>query len=283
MAFGRLGVTVAVTMAVAVGATACGGDGGDEASVSINDPIGAPDSGVGTTGPSVVKNASLEVEVAQKRLSSAAQSVIDLATSSRVGGFLVSSVVDLERGYGIGNVVVKVPAPRFEGVVADLGEVGQVTRQQLAGRDLTSKFLETHAKVLRARARTAGLLSRLARTDDPGARFQLREDLAAARDELRRLEQNETYIEGETAYSTIQVALAGKRPPAPPEKPAFERALTTAKKITVAIGSGVVLTAGVVIPIGALLVALYLVGAPIVRRARPRLRRADGSWVSPPA
>ena len=288
MAIRGLAATLFLTATVAAVATACAGGGdGDEGGVTIDEPIGAPDAAADATGPStapsVVKNASLEVEVAGKDLSAAAQTVIDVATSSKVGGFLVSSVIDLERAHGVGNVVVKVPAPRFEDVVADLGAVGAVTRQQLEGQDLSAEFLATHAKVQRARARTAGLLSRLARTDDPGVRFQLREDLVAARNELLRLQGDEAYIQGQTSYSTIEVALAGKAPPAPPEKPAFERALGTAKAITVAIGSGAVLTAGVVVPLGALLAALYFLGAPIVRRVRPRLRRAEGSWAGPPA
>jgi hypothetical protein len=268
---------------VAIVAAACVGDGDDSAGVSIDQPIGAPESGsnpdeqpsggapASVAGPSVAKTASVEVDVVQDELNSAAQEVVDLATSSKVGGFLVSSVVDLNEGYGSGNVVVKVPAPRFEQVVGDLETIGEITRQQLEGQDLTAEFLDTHARVQRARSRTATLLSRLKRNEDPGVRFKLRENIVSSKEEVRRLQQNESYITGQSAYLLIDVSLAGKQPPAAPEKPAFERALATAKTIVLAIASGAVLAAGVIVPIGLLLLIAYLVGVPIFRRLRPRL------------
>lgn len=282
MAWGRISLSLASVVVVALIAAACGGDD-DSEGVSIDQPIGAPDTGssvgddssgqasVVEGGPSVVKTASVEVDVVTDELSAAAQAVVDMATSSKVGGFLVSSVLDLDEGFGSGNVVVKVPAPSFEEVVGDLETIGDITRQELEGQDLTAEFLDTHARLRQARSRLAMLLDRLRGNEDPAARFELREDVQTSRDVLRRLRQNESFITGQTAYSTIDVALMGKQPPAGPQPPAFERALETAKTIVLGIASGAVLAAGVIVPVGVLLVVLYLVGATIVRRLKPRL------------
>jgi hypothetical protein len=279
MAFRRIALPLLVVVALTAGC----GDDDDSGGVALDRPIGAPESGStyetaagrATTSidadTSVVKSASVEVDVVQDELNSAAQAVIDLATASKVGGFLVSSVVDVDEGYGSGRVVVKVPAPRFEHVVGELNTVGEITRQELEGQDLAGEFLKTQSSVRVARSRTAALLKRLQRTDDPAVKFELREDLVASKERLQALQQNESYIEAQTAYSTIQVSLTGKEPPPAPAKPAFERALATAKTISVAIASGAVLAAGVIVPIGLLLVGLYLVAAPVVRRLKPRL------------
>jgi Domain of unknown function (DUF4349) len=283
MAWGRISLSLASVVVIGLVATACSVGSDDSEGVSIDQPIGAPDTGSSfdegssaqataiDSGPSVVKTASVELDVVTDELSSAAQAVVDMATSSKVGGFLVTSVVDLDEGFGSGNVVVRVPAPHFEEVVGDLETVGDITRQELEGQDLTADFLDTHARLRQARSRLATLLDRLRRNEDPAARLELREDLQTSRDALRRLRQNESFITGQTAYSTIDVALTGKQPPAPPQPPAFERASATAKTIVLAIASGAVLAAGVIVPIGVLLLVLYLVGATIVRRLKPRL------------
>jgi hypothetical protein len=285
MVLRRIGLALLVMVMVA---TACGGDdGGDSGGITIDEPIGAPQPGSAPQTydepaaggdpapidavPSVAKTASVEVDVVQDDLNSAAQAVVDVATDPKVGGFLVSSVVDLNDGYGIGSVVVQVPSARFEQVVGDLGEVGDVTRQQLEGQDLTPEFLDTRGRVVAARRRVSRLLSELQASDNAAQRFELRGKLGSARDELRSLQQNEASINGQTAYSAINVSLTGRAPALPPKKPAFQRALATSKSIAIAIASGVVLAAGVVVPLGLLALVLYVVAMLILRRLKPRL------------
>lgn len=273
MAFRRIALSLLIVVGVFA---ACGGDDdGAESGVALDDTIGAPqesgyeDAAEPSVGPSIVKTASLEVGVVAERLSAAAQDVIDIATDPKVGGFLVSSLVDTETVSG--EVVVKVPSPSFENVVAELDGVGDVTRQELAGEDLTEDFLSAHAQVQRARNRTDDLLTRLERTKDRAVRFELRQELSTASDELRAFEDEQTFIDGQTAYSAIDVGLYETAPPPPPAEPALERAFGTAKSVTLAIVSGVLVVVGAVAPVAALLVLLYLIGAPIIRRLRPRL------------
>lgn len=277
MSLRRLALPVVV---IAVLAVACGGEN-DEGSngIELEQPIGAPESdpnyesssgGSVETGPPVVKQATLDMEVAHDELNSTAQEVVELATSPKVGGFLVSSTVDLRDGYGTGSVTVQVPSPRFEGVVGELSSVGDLTRQQLQGQDLTPDFLANRARLNRTRKQTAGLIGRLERSDDQATKFQLRAELRESRELLRSLRTDERYIQTQTAYSSIAVSLAAKQPPPPPEKTSLEQALVNAKSIALGIASGAILTAGIVLPIGALALVLYLAGAPLFRRLRPR-------------
>lgn len=258
----------------------CGRDD-DPAGISTDQPIGAPPAGftdaaadgaaAGEQVSPVLKRAFVEVDVARKELNSAAQAVVDLATAPKVGGFLVSSVIDTSEGYGFGNVVVKVPGEHFEQVVGDLERIrGEITRQELEGQDLTSDVLRTRAQLQQTRNRTARLLRRLERSEDSATGFRLREQVLAAKEQLRSLQRNEEYRAAQTAYSTIDVSLAGTAPPPPPDQPALERAFATATTITLAIASAVLIAAGVIVPIALLLVVLYLAGAPLVRWLRPR-------------
>ena len=260
-------------------AAACAGED-DSGGILLDEQIGAPEevSETDTIDPdtaetsSVVKQAFVELDVVSDKLDSAAQQVVDIATGPNVGGYLVSSVVDTSEGYGFGEVAVSVPAPRFEHVVSNLNGIGDVTRQQLLGDDVTPEYVTARNKLIAARGRVADLLDRLEQATDAGSKFLLRGKVESARGELRQLEDSSEQIESEASFSTIEVALAGTAPPAATPKPVFERALETAKTILLAIASGIVLAGGVIIPIAALVVVVFLIAAPVIRRLRPRMQ-----------
>jgi hypothetical protein len=208
---------------------ACGGD--DDHGVTASEPIGAPEDAASydtAAGPTVAKTASIDVEVPRSELGDSAQAVVDLATSPKIGGFLVSSVLDLEDGYGSGAILVEVPTDKFEQSVAELSGIGELTRQEMSGADWTA-------------------------------------DVAAARTKAERRR-----LRAETAYSPIDVALEGRRPPPAPAEPPLERALGTAKAILLAVASAGIVAGGAAIPVVVVLLALYLAWSRIARRLRVR-------------
>ncbi|MGH2757328.1 MAG: DUF4349 domain-containing protein [Actinomycetota bacterium] len=274
-------IVLALMVIALVGAACSAQDDSD--GITLNEPIGAPDTGLdyaatstapssSGSAPSVVKTAAVEVDVVRNELTSAAQAVVDIATAPKIGGFLVSSFVDTTEDYGSAQVVVRVPAPSFETVVGELATIGDLKRQRLEGHDLTSESLQVRAALQQARVRAASLVDRIERSDSQTERLQLRQALAGARSHIGRLQEQDGQIDGQTAYATIDTALTGTAPPAPAEKPALDRALATAKNITLEIASGALLTAAVVVPIGGLLMLLYLLAAPLFRRVKPRMQ-----------
>jgi hypothetical protein len=266
---------IAAALLLVTALAACGSDSDEANGISVDKPIGVPAPGPAPeaslpVAPSVAKSASIRTEVASKDLDRAAQTVVDVATSPKVGGFLVSSVIDLDSGYGNGNILVKVPANTFEQVVADIGAVGALRHQQLDGQDLTADVLRANAAVHRAHRDVASLLTRLEAATDARSRFEIRSQLQTARDRLAGLQDRKTYDEARTAYSPVEVTLTASRPPPAPDKPVVAQALETATSITMGILSGALLVAAVVVPLGIFLLLGYLGLAPLVRRLRPR-------------
>lgn len=266
-----------ILVAVLILGTACGGDGsedGGEAGVALERPIGASEettsADAGTAA--VAKSAFAAMRVPRSDLDSATQEVVDLATDREVGGFLVSSVFDTEAGHGSARVLVHVPSTAFEEVVGKLGGIGEVTRQELSGEDLNPELLEAREAVRRARDRTGTLISRLQAANDETLRFRLGQRLQTSRAELRTAGREAAGLSSELAFSEVDVALAANPPPPPPKEPVVQRALGTARAITLSIASGAILVAGVALPLVTLFFLLFLLGAPLVRRLKPRLR-----------
>ena len=221
----RLRRNVLAVLAMALVLGACGGDS-DDAGVSVDEIAAAPETEPALeTPPSVAKSGRVEMEVGRAEVGDAAQAVVDLATSPKTGGFLTSSVVDLQDGYGFATILVQVPAERFEETVAGLDGIGDVTRQEMAG-------------------------------EQPGAPGM---DRAERADAVAR-----------AAYAPIDVAIAGRRPPAPPPESPIERALGNAKGISLAIASGAIVAAGAVAPAAAVVLVLYLGWSLLIRRLRLR-------------
>jgi hypothetical protein len=214
------------------------------------------------------------MRVPRSDLDSATQEVVDLATGPGVGGFLVSSVFDTEVAHGSARVLVKVPSVAFEDVVGKLGGIGEVTRQELTGEDMAPELIRAREGVRRARERAATLISRLQATDDEALSFKLGQRLHSIRAQLRTAGREATNLGSELAFSEIDVALRATPPTPPPNEPVVDRALGMARAITLGIASGAILVAAVAVPVLALLLILFLVGTPIVRRLKPRLR----SW-----
>ena len=272
---------------IAVVAAACA-ESAPDSSITLDEPIGAPDntsdfvesSEASTTDAdtSVIKTASVELEVARDELTSAAQSIVDLA--SKTGGFLVSSVLDTSDGDGSANVVVRVPTSSFETVVGDLSSIGDVQRQVLEGNNLTPAAMRTRARLQRAREHLASVRARLEGSENEAEKMQLRNELTTGRSQVANLEEQQIDIDAQTSFGTIETSLKGTPPAAPPEKPAFERALATAKSIAIGIGSAAVLTAGVVVPIAALFLLLYPLALMLVRRLKPRFSAGGTPTIS---
>ena len=275
MAFRRIALSLLVVMVVAV---ACAGsDGGGSSGITLDDPVAVPDEPDRSSGTpehgtpaqaAVIKNAGIEMAVEQDDLTSSAQRAVDLVSSARIGGFLDRLFLDRDDGLGTASLTLKVPSLNFEKAVSELGRIGDVRRQELHGDNRSAQFTRARQLFALAQKRVAGLIRLLDQTEDPAERFELRQELAAARANLETRRNDASFIEAKTTYSFLEIYMFAEPPPPPPEKPVLDRSLDTAKNITLAIVSGIVLAAGVVVPIGILLALIYVITAQIKKRLR---------------
>ena len=228
---------------------------------------GAPDSrdpGLPDLGLSVIKSATVTLEVKDDDL----QQTIQNATSSaeKYGGFVVSTSVSDNEEDPTGSIVVRVPAERFGDALADLEGLGDVASESISGQDVTQEFIDLQARLRNYVAQEAVLLKLMDQAQSVSDTIRVQNELQRVQLETERLRGRITYLEDQTAMSTIELRVAeegavGARPGD------FEKAWGRAKDGLVAVTAGLIASLGVILPIA--LLALLVIFAFV--RIKPKL------------
>jgi hypothetical protein len=221
------------------GANTGGGGGSDRAT----------DSGLPDLGLSVIKTATVSLEVDDDEL----QETLQNATSSaeKYGGFVVSTSVTDDEDNPTGSIVVRVPATRFGDALADLESLGKVASESVSGDDVSQEFIDLQARLRNYTAQETVLLRLMERAQTVTDTIRVQNELQRVQLEIERLRGRITYLEDQTAMSTIELRVAeeGAAAAAPGE---FEKAWERAKDGLIAVVAGLIASLGVVVPIGLL-------------------------------
>ena len=227
------------------GASASGGAGSNAGGGSDR----ATDSGLPDLGLSVIKTATVTLEVDDDKL----QETLQNATSSaeKYGGFVVSTSVTDDEDNPTGSIVVRVPATRFGDALADLERLGKVASESVSGDDVSQEFIDLQARLRNYTTQETVLLRLMERAQTVTDTIRVQNELQRVQLEIERLRGRITYLEDQTAMSTIELRVAEEGAVgAPPGE--FEKAWERAKDGLVAVVAGLIASLGVIVPIGLL-------------------------------
>lgn len=238
-----------------------GGSGTGASSGGVRDRD--PDSGLPDLGLSIIKTATVTLEVDDDKL----QSTLQNATSSaeKYGGFVVSTSVTDDEDNPTGSIVVRVPATRFGDALADLESLGKVASESVSGDDVSQEFIDLQARLRNYTAQETVLLRLMERAQSVTDTIRVQNELQRVQLEIERLRGRITYLEDQTAMSTIELRVAEEGAVgAPPGE--FEKAWQRAKDGLVAVVAGLIASLGVIVPIG----LIAFLGIFAFLRLRPR-------------
>lgn len=225
------------------------------ASASAQLPAGIP-SMVIRTGTASVEVDSLEPAIAAVR-----------RLVARAGGYVGNT--SLQAGHESvrsATLELRVPADRFEEVVAGLSPVGEVDYVNVAAEDVTEQYVDLEARAENAKrleGRLAELLAtRTGKLDDVLA---VERELARVREEIERLEGRMRYLRSRADLSSLTVSLHEPGPlvGVPGDHP-LRDALRQAWRNAVMFAAWLIAASGVLIP----LAVLAGTGLLLVRRFR---------------
>ncbi len=158
---------------------------------------------------------SLEVDEAPKALERLRQLVKD--NSGYVAD--LREWVD-ELGNVGAQVKVRVPASRFESMLAEVKTLGKALEVQVSSEDVTEEYVDIDAQLRNLKRTEERLLGHLSRSAKLADTLAVERELSRVRMEIERLEGRMRYLQHRIAYCTLDITLrpvARTQPLVPPQ------------------------------------------------------------------
>lgn len=212
---------------------------------------GVPGLGLPPLGSAVIKTGDVGIEVRRGGIDRAFNRVVAIAGT--YGGFVLSSSqggpgpIPLEGGAtrpdiqpvpppdddgSFTEIVIRIPADRFERAVADLtsGELGKVTRRGFSGQDVSQEFVDLESRLRHLRAQEAVLLKLMAKARSIGDTLVVQQQLSQVQLQIEEITGRLRYLKNQTAFGTIAVHLSevGAVVKEPSDGPSWSKAWETA-------------------------------------------------------
>jgi flagellar motor protein MotB len=222
-----------------------------------------PDAALPRIGPKVIKVADVDVALPRGGFQDGLQHAVQIA--GRYEGYVVSTTV-ASSGPPTGTVVIRVPETRFEAALADLKGLGEVTRENVSGQDVSQEFVDFRARLRNAKAQEAVLLRLMDRAHSVSATIRVEQQLEGVQLSIERLKGQLRYLGSQTAMSTITVGFSQVGVVAQHDS-SIQKAWRQAGAAFLSVVSSVIVGAAYILPLG--LLALLVTMA--VRWWRPRM------------
>jgi hypothetical protein len=196
------------------------------------------------------------------------------------GGFVLSSDVTRSKDSDgseviTATVVFRVPAAAFEETLAAAKALGtRVSNEKVTGQDVTEEYVDVEARIKAERAVEEQYLSVLKEAKNITDILAVEQKLGEVRTEIERAEGRRRFLESQTSLSTVTVHVARHLEAVETSGPGFGRSVKEAGHdavaVSIAIINGAIRLVGVLLPVGALIVApaVLLVRAWMQRRRR---------------
>ncbi|HEX6247263.1 MAG TPA: DUF4349 domain-containing protein [Nocardioidaceae bacterium] len=115
-------------------------------------------------------------------------------------------------------LVLRVPEPAFDEVMAELADIGRPERADRSSEDVTTEVIDVDTRVATAEASLARLQRFLRQARDVDDMIRLESEIATRQAELESLKAQQKYLADQTSMSTVEVRL--RTPASPPPPPA---------------------------------------------------------------
>jgi Ca-activated chloride channel family protein len=237
-------------------------------------PPGAAEVGV-TVSPAallIVRTGSLTLQLRP----GAAMRVFDEVSGqvNALGGFVSSSAT---AGATTASLVLRVPSDEFSKLVDEISGDGHLVSEQLNGQDVTGETINLRAQITNLTAEEQSLRTLMSRAGSIPSILEVQNQLFSVEGEIEQLAAQESSLLNQATFATLNVALRAPLAHAPRGQGAIGRAVSIARRNTVAAVRGVVVALGWAFP--AAVVALLAGGVLWIRRRR----RESGTGGASPA
>ncbi len=253
-----LGIAGATPLSQARAIDATESDETSSPSASSGDPLQNVNASVVAT-TMMIRTGQAFVEV--EKVDPAILKIRQLA--AQVGGYITNSSISGGRDQiRQATLEVKVPSAKYDEAVSSLSTIGKVETVNSQAQDVGEEYVDVTARVANARRLEERLIALLAnRTGKLDEVLRVERELARVREEIERYEGRLRYLATRVATSTLTITV---HEPAPiigntPGKNPIAEAVRRAWRNSVALIALAIASLGVVIPLGLVGVAGWMV------------------------
>ena len=182
-----------------------------------------------------------------------------------------------------GRITIRVPARAFRRAMDAIEGIAHVhvTAESVTGQDVSQQFVDLQARLVNLEAQEKVLLRLMDRAETISESIRVENYLQQVEFQIEDVQGRMLYLQNRTSMSTITVALheAGKKPAPPQHASALWKAGERSLGASLAVVTGVIVGAGLVVPLSILALLALLVGrrlAPLAPQLRVR-RASDPS------
>jgi hypothetical protein len=211
------------------------------------------------------RSGSMTLSTDPDRVQEVADGVVDV--TDRYHGFVESSDVRAGGDRGHASFALRIPTSNLQAALADLSDLAHVVSRNEGTLDITDPFVSAGERFNDARAQVNSLLQRLAQASSASEIASLRQQLAVARSELGAARTELRAIKQRADFSSLSVAITAQGDGG---GWTIGDAADDAVGVLEAIGGAALVTLAVLIPLGALSVALWFGLRELRRRGRER-------------
>ena len=283
----RLATAASLTLLAALALGGCSAGASDSATVSGGPAFGG-DSGGESFDASVAEEAAQDLESSDGRsvittghlyltVAAPLEAAEEAARITERAGGRVDGRTEYspdQIGYASAELLLRIPSASLTATLEQLRALGEVEELTLQTDDVTREVQDLDARITALRSSVERLLA----LQDTAATVEDLIDLETAisdrQGQLESLEAQERYLSDQVELSTLRLTL-GSDATAPVDEPdTFLTGLIAGWESLVAVGSSLLVIAGVLLPWLAVLGVLALLTLVVVRGARRRRARA---------
>lgn len=242
---------------------------GEDAPVARTDGTEVDD--ISVSDRKVIRTARMELRADDPAAVAAAATQL----TAQSGGFVASS-----NATGVGDAIervdmrLRVPAERFEGVLGELRDDGEVLVEALQGQDVTDEYIDLDARLRSQKALEERLLGILGNTTVVKDLLDVEAKLVDVRTQIERIEGQLRAMNDRVSFATIELSvLAPVRQNAREAETTisrFDRALDDAGDASLTVLTGMIRFLGVILPFALLGIPVALGVQAVARRRRNR-------------
>lgn len=144
------------------------------------------------------------------------------------------------------SLTLSVPAEKLDGVLDQLGGLGQVKRREISAQDVTAQVVDVDARLATQRASVDRIRALLAKAQSVSEIASVESELTSRQATLESLERQQASLAGRVAMATVSLSVTKQEAPA--QSGGFLSGLTGGWDAFVAFCDGLVRVLGVLLP-----------------------------------